>query len=331
MSKAERRNPFLLRDFDCFLLYNSLGVIIAFGMKLKTLLRPSLTIVFAFIGAVVARSGTPPAIFAITGEYFLIVAVLAFGILGFMLPEIAELAGKAGVAALARQIAKYLPDPRAMAAYPAGLVGGGKRSNKYINPMVVDTSVLIDGRILDIASTNFMFGTFIVIPAVIAELHMLADSADDLKRARGRRGLDVLAALRKQKDIRLELTKNDPKADSTDAKLVRTAGNLRGKLVTVDFNLNKVATAKGITVLNLNDLASAVKTAVLPHERLTIRISTIGKEKNQGVGYLEDGTMVVVEEGAKLKGKMVEVEVLRLIQTAAGKMVFGKTVIATSH
>lgn len=293
-------------------------------MKLKTLLRPSLAIVFAFIGAVVARSGTPPDIFAVTGEYFLIVAVLAFGTLGFMLPEIAELAGSAGIAALAHQIAKYLPDPRNMADFPAGLVGGGKRSSKYVNPMVVDTSVLIDGRILDIAKSGFMFGTLIVLPAVISELHTLSDSSDDLKRARGRRGLDVLNSLKKISSIKTQIVKADPKVDSTDGKLVKAALNVHGKLVTVDFNLNKVATARGIAVANLNDLVSAVKTAVLPHERLSIRISSIGKEKNQGVGYLEDGTMVVVEDGAKLKGKTVEVEVLRLIQTAAGKMIFGK-------
>lgn len=300
-------------------------------MKFRIFLRPSLAIIFGFIGALVARGGTPPTIFAITGEYFLVIAVLAFGTLGFILPELIELAWRSGIAAVARQIVLHLPTseivdmlPRPSIPHPTIRIGTAPKSKKYTNPLILDTSALIDGRLVDIAKTGFLFGTLVIIPAVISELHTLSDSADDLKRARGRRGLDILSALRKEKKLKVILVKSDPKADTTDEKLVRSAKSYGGKLVTVDFNLNKVATVQGVDVLNVNELANAVKTAVLPHEVLLIKVSAIGKEKSQGVGYLADGTMVVVEDGAKSVGKTVEIEVLRVIQTAAGKMVFGK-------
>jgi uncharacterized protein YacL len=301
-------------------------------INFRTLLRPSLTIVFAFLGAVVARGGTPPAIFAITGEYFLLAAVLAFGTLGFILPEILELAGKAGIAALARAIVRYLPNPRSVDASGAlnqlPFVKGARGGQKYVNPLVVDTSVLIDGRLVDVAKTGFIYGTLLVIPSVVSELHQLADSSDDLKRARGRRGLDALNILKKEKDIKLVVTKSDPKANNVDERLLKIATIHKAKLLTVDYNLNKVGNVRGVTILNLNELANAVKTVVLPHESLKVKVNTVGKEKNQGVAYLSDGTMVVVENGAKYKGKTVDIEVLRVLQTAAGKMIFGR--LATS-
>jgi len=284
-------------------------------MKLRILLRPSLTIVFGFLGAFIARNVTPPEIFAITGNYFLLVAIFAFGILGFILPELFELAGRAGIAALAKQIVSYLPGRRKVS---------GKNTTKYVNPMIIDTSALIDGRIADVLKTGFIYGTFLVIPSVVSELHRLADSSDELKRGRGRRGLDILGALQKEKSVRVEILKTEPKDAKVDDKLIKAAKQVRGKIVTVDFNLNKVAKVKGVRTLNINELANAVKTAVLPGERLKIQIKSVGREKDQGVGYLDDGTMVVVEEGAKLKGRSVDIEVLRVLQTAAGKMIFGK-------
>jgi len=284
-------------------------------MKLRILLRPSLTIVFGFIGAFIARNVTPPEVFAITGNYFLLVAILAFGVLGFILPELLELAGRAGIAVLARQIVSRLPRRRKNI---------GKKLAKYQNPLICDTSALIDGRIGEIVKTGFVFGTFLVIPSVISELHRLADSADELKRGRGRRGLDILEVLKRDKTVKLEVLKTEPKERAVDDKLIKAAKQVGGKIVTVDYNLNKVAKVKGILALNINELANAVKTAVLPGERLKIQIKSVGREEDQGVGYLDDGTMVVVEQGAKLKGRSVDVEVLRVLQTAAGKMIFGK-------
>jgi len=290
-------------------------------MNLKILLRPSLTIVLGFIGAFVAKSSTPSVIFEATGEYFLIVAALAFGTLGFILPDILELAGKAGIAVLAKQIVGYLPTT-------ARVGFAFKRKNKsnsgYQNPLVVDTSSLIDGRIVEIAKTGFVFGDFIVIPSVITELHGLADSANELKRARGRRGLDNLRVLQAEKKVKVEVLTVEPRDKTVDDRLVQMAKDIRGKIVTVDFNLNKVAKIRGVPVLNVNELTNAVKTVVLPSETLKIKISAVGREKDQGVGYLDDGTMIVVEGGAKLEGETVDVLVQRVLQTAAGKMIFGK-------
>lgn len=295
-------------------------------MNLKIFLRPALTIVFGFIGAFIARSGTPPEIFAVTGDYFLLVAFVAFAALGFILPDIVELAGKAGIAALAKQIAERVPTPKTsginVPRFP--FPKRGKKVSKNINPLVVDTSSLIDARIAEVIRIGFLFGTLIVIPSVISELQRLADSADGNKRIRGRRGLDCLRAIQREKQIKVVVLASEPSETTVDDKLVKLAKKLKGKLITVDFNLGKVAKVKSIEILNINELANAVKTAVLPNARLSIQITAIGKEKNQGVGYLADGTMVVVEEGAKLKGKKVEVNVHKVLQTAAGKMIFGR-------
>lgn len=294
-------------------------------MKYKIFVRPSLAIIFVFIGAFVARNATPPAIFAVTGNYFLIVAALAFGVLGFILPEILELATKAGIAALAIAIARYLQGaPSAVMSVPGRFPRRTSKLSKYTNPLVVDTSVLIDGRIADIAKSGFILGTLIVIPSVVSELHKLSDSAEDLKRGRGRRGLDVLNSLRRERRVKVEILRTEPRDEAVDDKLVVQAKKMRARLLTVDFNLNKVASALGVSVLNINELTNAVKTAVLPHETLTVDVKAVGKAKDQGVAYLGDGTMVVVEGGSGLVGKTVRVIVHRVIQTDAGKMIFGK-------
>jgi len=291
-------------------------------MRYKFLIRPSLTVIFGFLGAFVARGGTPPEIFAITGSYFLIIATLAFGIFGFILPDIVELAGKAGIAALARQIAKYLPRPHSVRRFS---FRRKKKNPVYQNPLIIDTSALIDGRLKDVVKTGFVYGTFLVIPSIITELHSLADSHDNLKRSKGRRGLEALEALQKEKLVKVELLSQEPQEKAVDIKLIKLAKNIKGKIVTVDYNLNKVAKVKGVFSLNINELANALKTAVLPNDRLKVHIKNIGKERNQGVGYLEDGTMVVVEDGAGQKGQTVEVTVHRVLQTAAGKMIFAKS------
>ncbi len=296
-------------------------------MRPKSFLRLALFIVFGFIGAYVARSGTPPEIFAITGAYFMLAAVLAFATLGFILPDVLELAGRAGIAVLARQIAELIQRSGSASLSASRFPFRRKKNSNnsaYVNPLLVDTSSLIDGRILEVVETGFLFGTLLVMPSVIDELHKLSDSADPLKRKKGRRGLDVLAKLKKEKKTKLEILKSDPKEKDVDAKLVALARKLKAKILTVDYNLNKVANIRGIAILNMNELASAVKTAVMPKDVLDIVILEKGRERDQGVGYLPDGTMVVVEKGAPLEGKSTQVEVQRVFQTAAGKMVFAK-------
>lgn len=284
-----------------------------------------MAIVLGFIGAWLAKVVTPPDIFAVTGIYFVLVAATAFGLLGFITPEIIELAGKAGITALALQIVKHLPSaPTRGLTVPSFPFAKRRKNtkNKYLNPLIIDTSALIDGRLADIVGTGFIFGTFLVIPSVIAELQQLADSANNLRRARGRRGLTVLETIKANHDVKLEILETEPEGKTVDDKIIKLAKKIRGKIITCDYNLNKVAKVKAVTTLNVNELTNAVKTAVLPSERLKIKVVTLGKARDQGVGYLEDGTMVVVEQGASLLGSTSEVVVLRVLQTAAGKMIF---------
>ena len=191
--------------------------------------------------------------------------------------------------------------------------------------VVLDTSVIIDGRIADICSTKFLDGKFIVPRFVLKELQQIADSSDSLKRARGRRGLDILGKLQKNPNIDIKIH-NEDFADlkEVDAKIVKLAKVLGAKVFTNDFNLNKIAEIQGVSVLNVNELANALRPVVLPGETLDIRLIKEGKEYNQGVGYLEDGTMVVVDNGRRLIGQNVRVIVGSVLQTAAGRMIFGK-------
>ena len=300
--------------------------------KFKIFLRPTLAIIIGFIGVLVSGSVAPLFGFAPLARFlFILVAFVAFAILGFILPDILELAGRASVAALALQIASHLPSGSA-GKLVAGLSLGrkGKRgAKKWENGLLVDTSALIDGRLADVVETGFLWGTLLVMPSVIGELHMLSDSADEVKRQRGRRGLDVLSTIQKNKKIKTVVLATEPKNGGVDEKLIKLAQQIGAKVVTVDFNLNKVSRVRGIDVLNLNELANALKSLVLPEDKLRVKISSFGKEQTQGVGYLRDGTMVVVEEGSSMKGKTVDVVVHKVLQTAAGKMIFSK--LAKSH
>ncbi|NVF12207.1 PIN/TRAM domain-containing protein [Anaerococcus sp. AGMB00486] len=190
---------------------------------------------------------------------------------------------------------------------------------------VIDTSVLIDGRILDIIKINFLEGKLVIPEFVLEELQHIADSPDDLKRERGRRGLDVVKEIKKDRDINLEISSVDyPDIKEVDSKLLKYAQDTGAKIFTNDYNLNKVADVQGITVLNINDLANALKTKVLPGESMEIEVIKEGKSRNQGVGYLEDGTMVVVEDGKHLIGQHIRTTVTSVLQTSAGKMIFVK-------
>ncbi|ASV75617.1 Membrane-associated protein containing RNA-binding TRAM domain and ribonuclease PIN-domain [Thermogutta terrifontis] len=194
-------------------------------------------------------------------------------------------------------------------------------------PYILDTSVIIDGRIADLVETN-LFDSRLVIPRfVINELQAVADSADRSKRARGRRGLDILHRLRNNPDVELTIWDRDlPEfaGQSVDVKLVTLAKHLEGRLVTNDYNLNKVARVHGVRVININDLANALKPRFLPGEQIQVRLVKPGEEEHQGVGYLDDGTMVVVEDGREYVGKTVVLNVTSVLQTSAGRMIFGR-------
>lgn len=188
---------------------------------------------------------------------------------------------------------------------------------------ILDTSVIIDGRIPDICDAGFIEGTLTAPQFILNELQHIADSSDPLKRARGRRGLDILNRLQKNPQVLFEITDKDyPKIKEVDSKLIALARELDADVLTNDFNLNKVAQIQGVNVLNINQLANAVKPLVLPGESLTVIIAKPGKEKGQGVAYLEDGTMVVVEQGEPLLNKSLEVTVTSILQTPAGRMIF---------
>jgi len=193
------------------------------------------------------------------------------------------------------------------------------------NVKLLDTSVIIDGRIVDVCKSGFLEGTIVLPRFVLHELQLIADSSDMLRRARGRRGLDMVKALQNpDSNVKVEVIEDDPPVRDVDAKLVALAKEIRAKVVTNDVNLSKVAQIEGVPVLSLNDLANAVKTAVLPEEHLQVRIVREGKEAQQGVGYLEDGTMVVVDGGKDNIGQTIAATVTSVLQTSNGRMIFAK-------
>jgi uncharacterized protein YacL len=204
-----------------------------------------------------------------------------------------------------------------------GIFGGERQSKKSYK--ILDTSVIIDGRIADIAETGFLDGIIVTPQFVLRELQLVADSADSLKRNRGRRGLDILQRLQKIASVQIQIVEDDfPAVREVDLKLIELAKLYEGKIITNDFNLNKVAQLQGVEVLNINELANSLKPIVLPGETMKVFILKEGKEYNQGVAYLDDGTMVVVDNARKMIGKTVDVSVTSVLQTTAGKMIFGK-------
>ena len=198
-------------------------------------------------------------------------------------------------------------------------------AGKALPPKVLDTSVIIDGRIADICRTGFIEGKLIIPKFVLNELQHIADSSDDLKRVRGRRGLDILNIIQKELDIEVQITEKDfDDIPEVDSKLLKLAQVMNGKVVTNDYNLNKVAQFQGVEVLNINELANAVKPVAIPGEEMVAQVVKEGKESNQGIAYLDDGTMIVVEGGKKHIGETINVLVTSVLQTSAGRMIFGK-------
>lgn len=199
------------------------------------------------------------------------------------------------------------------------------KSNLKTIPKVLDTSVIIDGRIFDICQTGFVEGPLVIPNFVLDELRHISDSSDSLKRNRGRRGLDILNKIQKELAIEVQIWEGDfPKIAEVDSKLLKLSQTLNGKVVTNDYNLNKVAEVQGVPVLNINELSNAIKPVVIPGEEMTVEVVKDGKESSQGVAYLDDGTMIVVEGGKKHMGLTICVLVTSVLQTAAGRMIFAK-------
>ena len=221
-----------------------------------------------------------------------------------------------------------------------GLIIGGRRG-EWLEPSrlmalfraagpdrhykILDTSVIIDGRVADLCDTGFVDGTLVIPQFVLKELQLVADSSDSMKRNRGRRGLDILQKIQKMSGVEVVISDVDfPDVKEVDLKLIELARTLSGKIVTNDFNLNKVAQLRGVSVLNINELANALKPVVLPGEIMKVFILKEGKEYNQGVAYLDDGTMVVVDNARKMISKTIDIAVTSVLQTTAGKMIFGR-------
>lgn len=199
------------------------------------------------------------------------------------------------------------------------------KSDNVVQPKILDTSVIIDGRIADICKTGFVEGPLIIPAFVLEELRHIADSSDALKRNRGRRGLDILNKIQKELEINVEIVEKDfEELSEVDTKLLKLAQFMNGKVITNDYNLNKVAEFQRVPVLNINELANAVKPVVLPGEEMVVQVIKDGKEFGQGVAYLDDGTMIVVDGGKRFIGETIEVVVTSVLQTAAGRMIFVK-------
>ena len=298
------------------------------------IIRAVLGIIF-FVGGVLLSRGALSD-FHIFGNPYLAQSLIALvsGVFGvFAVPFIAEKTRRwfeslitiTVAKQVGKQIGKALSHRRKPSKRKQSAISSRQSS---VSPVILDTSAIIDGRLLDIIKTGFLDAPLIVPQFVLDELQRLADSGADLKRQRGRRGLEILNEMKKDKGIDLSVETwhalSLPRDADVDKQLVQMAKKLKAKIATVDFNLNKAASVSGLKILNVNELANSVKTVVLPGEKMALKIVQKGKEHGQGVGYLEDGTMVVVEEGEGLVGESVEVEVSRVLQTEAGKMVFSK-------
>jgi uncharacterized protein YacL len=232
---------------------------------------------------------------------------LGLGMVGLTVAKRSDLIAAAEAMGMVRRPAEVVPEIRS----------GDPR-------VVVDTSAIIDGRIAEIVESGFLYGTLVIPRFVLEELQHIADSSDTLRRNRGRRGLEILARLQKDSPTPVEITDENPDVHEVDAKLIALAKSRSRAILTTDFNLNRVAELQGIRILNINSLANAVKPAVLPGEELRVRVIQEGKEAGQGVGFLDDGTMIVVEGGSRFIDRDLDVAVTRVLQTVAGRMIFAQ-------
>lgn len=300
-------------------------------MRLRTILRLVWAFTFAAFAAIFSQ--LIPPIGSTELPIIRVLLTLAAALIGYMaFPRVAHsirimtltsfnfVVHKVS-AEVSNQVLKFTR-PNLPSTNPTPQVG----SIAITKPLILDTSVIIDGRILDVVKTGFISGLILVPKFVLIELQQVADSADNLKRARGRKGFETVEELKKNKNIKLEVWDKEQNGKTVDEKLMNLAKALHGKVLTTDFNLNRLATLSNIAVLNINDLANAVKTIAIPGEKIEIKVVHIGKETKQGVGYLGDGSMVVVEDGAEEIGKTVKVEVSRFLQGSAGRMFFARLV-----
>lgn len=304
-------------------------------MPIKFILRLFLAIGFATL-AVIFSELIPP-IKGVNSFIARVFATLIAATVGFVIfPDIASKITVFAISSfnflvhrvsseILNQLLRMPRQSSIQAVNPTPTVGGISINR----PLILDTSAIIDGRILDIAKTGFISGLILIPNFILIELQQVSDSADNLKRARGRRGFEIVSDLKKTPGLKVEIWDKDTGGKAVDEKLLKLAKQLHGKVVTTDFNLNKLAGAHGISVLNVNDLANSVKVPAIPGEEIELKVVHLGKDSRQGVGYLPDGTMIVVEGGAELLGETVKVEVSRILQGSAGRMIFGKVV--TSH
>ncbi len=269
------------------------------------------------------------------GEFALGVGAIVVGLLmgvlvGVPLAQIGGMAGSIGPPVVSLFLAVMMlvitmSKRDVLLSALGNLIPGGRGRGGPTNRVVVDTSAVIDGRISDIARTGFILGTLIVPRFVLDELQRIADSPDAMRRNRGRRGLEMLSALQKDAVSPVEVTEATyPEVAEVDAKLMAYARDNGAAILTNDYNLNRVADLQGIRVLNINELANAVKSVVHPGEEMSVRIIQEGKEAGQGVGYLDDGTMIVVEGGLRFLNQEVPISVTRVLQTVAGRMIFAQ-------
>lgn len=273
----------------------------------------------------------------VIGNYLPVLFSIVFGYLGIHIvvrkqKEIGELFGR--MMKLKKKPREKLGEDGTVqpAAQPAPVVpampaGGYGSYDSLVGCKLLDTSVIIDGRIADICGTGFLDGKLLIPVFVLEELQHIADSADALKRVRGRRGLDILQKIRTESGLQVEIINQDfEDITEVDSKLIRLGQQLGGKIVTNDYNLNKVSELQGVPVLNINDLSNAVKPVVIPGENMHVTVVKEGKEQGQGIAYLDDGTMIVIENGRYYLNKAIEVEVTSALQTSAGRMIFAKPV-----
>lgn len=300
-------------------------------MNVKVILRLICAVIFAIV-AIIFSELVPP-LGDLNPNLLRALITLTSALIGFLIfPDIATTSTKVGLslfnlslnritAEVSSQMLRLQRDTFRPSS--AGVIPqvGGISLNR---PLILDTSAIIDGRILDIARTGFLSGLILIPNFVLIELQQVSDSSDNLKRARGRRGFEIVSELKKVAGIKVEIWDKEAINKAVDERLLRLAKSLHGKIITTDFNLNKLATAHGVLVLNVNDLSNAVKTVAVPGESLELKIMHVGKDPKQGVGYLVDGTMIVLENGSDILGKTVKVEVTRVIQGSAGRMIFSK-------
>lgn len=309
-------------------IFGLLGVLIGLVLTPWITIRP-IRAIRRFLGQISSRS-------LLIGSLGLILSLIIAGLLSFplsLLPRPFSQILPIAIAILLSYfgVVVFISRQNDILSFFNFLPGRGQAENRSRNnnessgTILMDTSVIIDGRIVDIARTGFVPGALLIPRFVLNELQHIADSGDKLRRQRGRRGLEVVANL--QKDSKLSVRISDIDVEGTrnvDDKLVILARQTHSPILTNDFNLNRVAELQGVTILNINDLANAVKAVFLPGEELTVKVIQAGREPRQGVGYLDDGTMVVVQDGSEYVGTDVQTSVTKVLQTAAGRMVFAK-------